>query len=397
MIKPLLCATLLCIGLATTSLGQNAITLTNVGYAENGTDTVWYLSNPEDFSTLGQPLEMGNWDLSSAEYGTAGVFNRMNPAINPFPAASYALPVFFVIGNSGLAYDVDLYHRLGSNGLDRLGQAIPTRQAYSLRLITGNPNDSLVFPVQTIPYAQPQKIIQFPATWGGNWISNSSNSTAFSLTVASFGLNNTPGERRSVISTTDTVVGYGKMKVPVASAGKESVWVDVLQVRSRTIVTDSFYLGGSPAPAQLLTAFGISQNMKDTVYLVRFFRQGEITPLAEADYGTAEYIGQPQDIFISQTNLQPVGIHSINGPGIQATLFPNPTSGEVNLRINSELKGETRYILTNSLGQQVAGDKLALQSGAASFSLPNSLIKGLYFITIINGSSASGTMPLSVQ
>lgn len=89
--------------------------------------------------------------------------------------------------------------------------------------------------------------------------------TPFEITVAAFGLNNTPGFHKRIAYNDRAVTGSGKL-VMTHPVGQPSDSMDVLLVKATEVRIDSFFVGGAPAPTPLLQGLGLTQGQMATTY-----------------------------------------------------------------------------------------------------------------------------------
>lgn len=273
----------------------------------------------------------GNWDLTTATYNTN--FFRTTDEVATLPALPLAsFRKFISYGLSpAMSYMSALYWGKDANGVYNYGEHIE-RQASGLGAATMNPQDSLIFPEQTVVYSVPEKTMAFPMHFGDTWSSTAHQTVNFELTVNMFGMFNTPGERRSVVEMSDSVKGWGKMRVKNLN-GQTSAYMDVLVVQETEHTSDSFYLGGAPAPSTLLDAFGLSQGQSESRYTTLFYRSGEVTPLLRLEHTDSTFTTTTGAVVMnSRIPVPPVtGIENLQ----QADLFrvyPNPvTNGTLHI------------------------------------------------------------------
>ncbi len=390
---------LLAVPVAITATAQTAITLNNAGYPTTlpATDTARDASNAGAFPLLGTATANASWDLGTLTYSSNSYYNRGLPLNPAFAGATYRNGLVTTFAG-GLEYVTNGYYTLSNAGLQRIGEEVRVRQALPIGAVTGNNADSVLFPIQTITYTggtTPELV--FPATFGNNWSSSVGSTLAFNLTVTSQGLNNVPGQRRTLRTASDTVVGWGRMRVLTEATGQPSGWMNVLQVRSRAAIRDSFYLGGSPAPATLLGAFNLSQGQVTTTTYVKFYRASEFSPLVELTYNASNSTGLPSRMIVSQMRLaSPTSVGKLDAAD-DVLLFPNPVrGGAVSVKLSA---GQAfRYQIISVTGAVLAeGTLKASAAGEASVALPASATTGLYYLTLHNERTGRLVLPFEVK
>jgi hypothetical protein len=148
-----------------------------------------------------------------------------------------------------------------------------------------------------------------------------------------------------------------------------------------TTVRDSFYLGGSPAPAALLQAFGLAQNQKTENTRRLFWCSNEIFPQMQFVYGSNNFTN-PTSFTWNLHGQQAVATENRNDAN-SATLqvFPNPSTGE-QFEIVPSKQEPMRLTVTNIAGSVVAEFNLAASSNAIQIPLTQILPKGVYIVNV---------------
>jgi hypothetical protein len=82
-------------------------------------------------------------------------------------------------------------------------------------------------------------------------------------------------------------------------------------------------------------------------------------------------------------NSLPVGIKEVSSPEANISVFPNPSSGLVNIRFEGQQGEEITYYLTDVKGQKVFTGKGSVDEHL-TIRLPD-LPSGIYFITVVEG------------
>lgn len=364
--------------LAATVFGQTPFTITADNFPIYG---IQNFQGPNTGPNL-TPAANGNWDFSALN-ATDMAQTVYFPETDPFYTAA-GVDVYvsdFKNLTPNLGYLVFNEFDFNSSGVFDKGIYVD-RQAYSLGAFSGNNLDSIVFPLQGYIYPTARKIMQFPATCQTSWSSQNRRWVDFNLTVTAFGLNGTPGRQVFTTFRTDSIVGWGKMSV-YADNGP-SIQYDVLIDKIDQYAVDSFYLAGAPAPAVLLTAFGISQGQQTGInkrYVV--FREGHSTPLAVFQYGSNNYTN-PEAIYFDTENL--TTITSVDNPDEQAfavLLFPNPSSsGQLNVQFNGHFPAIDNYRVLDLQGRVVQSGKVDISRGFLQLQLGKQIPNGQYLLQL---------------
>lgn len=372
-------------------LDANAqISLTQSSYSSwtLGADTTVAVS-----SISVSPTVNGSWDLGSAIYGTRDVYTRTAVSGNAtYPQSTYSVPSSYAF-NSLLSYQTSDMQGITSSGLLSFGQALQ-RQAIPLVSLTMGANDSLVFNQQNIVYSSAKKNMAFPATTGSNWVSTYNYNLAFNLTVAAYSLNNVPGAQHTYITRTDSVVGWGKMRVK-GTTGLVSGYMDVLAVKVAIQQRDSFFLNGSVAPTPLVTAFGLSQGQIHNSYYILYFRAGTPTALLSVVYSDASY-ATVSSAYAHAAKLAPAPTSVSELSLGNLSLYPNPLTGdELHLSSTHVMDKNCSYELINSVGQRVAAATIRLNNGKAT--IPLNQPAGSYFFLLRGADGQLSSQQLVIQ
>lgn len=366
---------------------QAQISLDQSGYASwtPGTSSFKGVTN---FTAT--PANNGSWDLSTATYGTTFTTTRFATTIPGLSQVTFGEDMYYSFGSFG--YSNIIGGAITAAGYQRFGENM-ARQAFGLGTLTGNTNDSLVFNQQVVTYSAPRTMIAFPATTGSTWSSNYNYHTGFAITVAMYSLNNTPGERRTYVERADSVKGWGQMRVKDAS-GHATGYMDVLAVETSVKVKDSFYLAGSPAPAPMLSAFGLSQGQIENTYYTYYYRAGEIDPVLTIEYDNASR----SNIVSSYTHTDrlPSDVKNMALSG-DIKLYPNPSAnGDITLYAQELNSGSWTYEVMNIAGQIIAVGHLQANNGNATLHISN-YAQGLHYLSLHKDGVVQATKTLVLQ
>ncbi|MFK7971180.1 MAG: T9SS type A sorting domain-containing protein [Bacteroidia bacterium] len=286
------------------------------------------------------------------------------------------------LGFLSFVFPVRAYNAVDANGFYDYGREV-YGAGFSVTPISGGATDSLFFPANKSVFNDRRDFVQFPATYQSRWSQTSNDNTNFELSIAAFGLNKTPGFQRRNLVQTREVVGHGQLIIPMLN-GNPSAPMDVLLIRETRMISDSFYLGGAPAPVALMNAFGISQGQSfgDSTYY--FYRPGFPVPLMRIGLPDAT---EPVPVFSfrPQGALTTTGITKALDVDYVA-LSPNPTTKGQKLSFTTTSPiGMGRIHMYDTQGRKV--EVLTVRSSGArqyESTLPGTLPSGLYFYSIIN-------------
>jgi hypothetical protein len=206
-------------------------------------------------------------------------------------------------------------------------------QRYSISAVTGGPNDSAIFPAQTLVLPSPPLTLKYPLSMNGAWRTSYVEWVNFNLTLAMASLINTPSTKKTYVSRLDTVVGWGSMIVPTGSGPSQPG--QVLMVKRTTITTDSFFIAGNPAPGSLLSAFGLAQGQQTISNRYLFWRKHAVYPMLLINFGSDNFT-TPASVYYDGMAINA----GLDEPEMQLTLYPNPAGDLVHLSLlSSDLIG----------------------------------------------------------
>ncbi len=256
-------------------------------------------------------------------------------------------------------------------------------QTYDLSSFTMHSGDSLYFPAQHQFFTTPTELFHFGATAGSTWSSISTRSVNFTLTVFPT-LTNTPGQHKYDLYRTDSIIGWGKMRV--YTPGGPSIAYDVLMDKISSYAVDSFFLGGSPAPTSLLTTFQVTQGQHtDSSFRYNFYRKGSFNYLLSFYFGTDATYTLAQGKFQHTDNLitSGVGVNGVANGAVTTVVFPNPSTGN---EVNMMLAGATatEYCVTDLTGKTIQAGAVTMKNGAVNIAFDTKLNNGNYIIALLN-------------
>jgi hypothetical protein len=277
---------------------------------------------------------------------------------------------------------------LTATGLRYLGYSIP-RQRFGLGSLTGATTDSLVVPAQSVPVGT--TLVAFPTTVGTVNKNFYRSATTGLLTVAIAGFNKTPLRLVQRISSTDSVAGYGTVRVPTAAGTSAN---PALLVRSRVIEVDSVYLGGQPAPALLLALLGVQQGTVTRSYYDSFYRAGSSQVVLGFVYTSATYQTLQSAVYSGEATLLATRASlAATVGGLSA--YPNPLAqGPLVLAAGNGSHAAVTLTVRDVLGRQLA-------TGRGQLGQPTSLLTGLpqgsYLLEIGTADGQRAVQHIAVQ
>jgi hypothetical protein len=390
--KKFLLLTLCVISFTITLQGQ--ITINRADFAVPGTGLD---STPFKYLTKTGAVvpTLGNnqtWDYSALKDTTPSIYT-----IYHYPAASFgAIPAVFTDAtyafNSTASFQAfplpyRVFEKLDATGYGQLGY-IALGAKFSVATISGGATDSLYFPASSLRFSSSSFYYKFPMTANSVWKSNYKDTTFLQLSVAAFGLNKTPGMRVAQYTSLDTIVGWGTLKLKNPSGGTALSYAVLLKRATQTRV-DSFFLGGAPAPAVIMSAFGLIQAaVTNYATITTFLGVGFNDPFLYISTNAAGAIN-----FITRAVSPNLGLttDSRETPdyAVATTVYPNPTTEEVNFKFQKTSLPDWNIMVYNAEGQIVSINRVNSPQGIAHqrIEMASSLPSGTYFYNLLDETS----------
>ncbi len=351
------------------------------------TDTLKRTTAASAFPSLSLTAS-GVWDMSTITDSTPILLNYRVFSL-PYDYDDSTTTFRFV----GYPYQGNIKSLVSSTSISEQG-VFTYDTSYDIVALTISVGDSLFFPAQNITYSSGRKKVVFPAGYGSSWSSNYVSDFNFGLNYAFYSYHHTPGIVRSYVAESDSVTGWGKMRVPDI-AGSPSPYWDVVQISSRIIRRDSFMLNDSAMPGAVLTGFGLYQGRPDTTYEQNYYRKGEYTPLASVAFRDAAFT-QP---YKAITHAQRLARLSVLNEQVQGDIraYPNPLSGNSLTIIAPKASTLICYKLFNLSGVVVTEGQANLHDASGQINLPHNLSSGVYLLQITEDGNAISALGIQVN
>ena len=330
------------------------------------------------------------WDYTGQKDSSTTVYTDYYTPVAAFGATPTAYSTATIAHNYNSVFQVfqypsRSYERIDSEGYVELG-SITNGAKFSISAISGGTTDTLYFPAGTYLYSPPHPFVKFPITVNSAWNVTSKVPVDFQLSVAAFGLNKTPGQKVTTILSRDTVVGWGTLKMKNPAGGAASSFAVLLERKDETYI-DSFFVGGAPAPAQLLGAFGLVQGSKTVIATEYSFRGIGFSEPAMQMYvngsGAISYISRAVNAALGL----PTNNREVTNVAIVTKVYPNPTHTEgVNFEFNKTTNAQWNVIVYNATGQIISIDPINGQIGTTTrhVALDRNLPSGTYFYNLLD-------------
>jgi hypothetical protein len=370
------------------------ITINRTDYKVHGTllDSAKYKLSTKTGAVLPTLGTNQTWDYSTLKDSLPTVRTYYHEPVAGFgtvPAAfsdaTYAFnynTVFQVF-----SYPARAYEKVDATGYTQLGYATNGGK-FPLAAISGGATDTIYFPAQVMRYSNPWTFFKFPITSNSVWKTNYKDTSNFQLSIAAFGLSKTPGLRSAQYSYVDTIVGWGTLKMKNPAGGTALSYAVLLQRETQTEV-DSFFLGGSPAPALLLGAFGLTQGAVTVVPAIyNFLGVGFNEPFMSIFTNATGGINN-----ITRAVLPSLGLTTRNREtadyAVATTVYPNPTTEGVNIEFQKTNAADWNVMIYNSVGQIISINRVSASQGSVNqrIALASSLPSGTYFYNLLDETS----------
>jgi hypothetical protein len=242
-------------------------------YSPGGETFTVFATSPSNVS-IPSPGEDQTWDFSELDElgsGVVGGSDFLIPSNPAFPTATYAEGItgfYFISGVASNDYTGFRFHELNDDGLFGLGLVQNQTAVLNVEAIGAVIN----YEAQTRPYTGTPKSprVLFPAEFGDDPITTNGveDTSSFTVNAPAFGLNNTPGQTVNTYDITQEVIASGIANFK--GIGEKRVLV----TKSETTMTINYFLGGAPAPADLLSVLGVSNGSTRTETTYRFIAEG---------------------------------------------------------------------------------------------------------------------------
>jgi hypothetical protein len=137
--------------------------------------------------------------------------------------------------------------------------------------------------------------------------------------------------------------------------------------------------------------------METNLYVINYFRAGEVTPMVQSEYADANYTN-PTGTYVHMNRLgDGTGIDDIaDNNGI--SIYPNPVkNGQVNIYIAKNKSGTWSYQLTNVMGQTIASAPFTLNGTKATISTEAAKTPGLYYLQLFRHNEKVSVKALSID
>ena len=333
------------------------------------------------------------WDYSTLKDVSPTIFEAYSIPTTIFGAPPVAFSNATHGQNGALtlgAFSIPLrgYLLLDTTGQYTLGYAT-NGSRFSIQALTFNATDSLIFPAASYPYPSARRSQKFPITGNSAWKNDYNATVDFQITYAAAGLNKAPAQRVTAVSTRDTIVGWGTLKMRNPSGGAALNFAVLLR-RSDETQIDSFFLNGAPAPPSLLGGFSLMQggtSVYSTIY--RFIGVGFNAPFMFIATNSFGGVGNVNRAVLPSLGLTTAN-REITDYAVATKVYPNPAHTEgVNFTFDKTTSANWHLMVYNALGQIITIQQIIAPQGATTthLALDHNLPTGTYFYNLLDETS----------
>jgi hypothetical protein len=358
--------------LCATAQAQQPLVLTRASIPATAASDTVIMAHPDGVAVPARGGDLA-WDYSALARIGETELTYTADAHPAFPGAQFATTGLFDEIAMGRGYFYNEYHGATDTLYGGYGTFTP-EQHYGIGDLTLNPADSMIFPEQVCKFRPPRAIMTFPFTDGSASERSYVREVIFRVTVGMYGIDNTIGSKRAIMTQIDSVVGWGTLRLP-APGGGASAPMRVLLVKRMITQVDSFYLSGVSDPGPILNAFQMEQGAVTRTGRYLFFRENAkiyALSIAFADHDftlpAAIYYDQAAAAFTTAVERPPAALTA-------SAAWPNPSrDGSFLVTAGSEAR---RFVVRDVLGRLVGRADVA--SLPLRYSLPAGSPPGVYF------------------
>jgi hypothetical protein len=300
------------------------------------------------------------------------------------PNANFFYESAVVLG--GMITGARYYYAKNEQFFGLVGREIEGK-SFELSALTGNTNDSILISNHVDLFPQPSISYSFPVVANKTWTSTAVSTTPFVIKLPSFGLPYAPATSAYYETRTDSIVGWGILKIRDPQDSSSILEIQVLLNKSTITETDSVFLGGMPAPPTLLMAFGITQGETQSRTVYSFLAKNMYQPAL-----TLNYYGNTDSLILLVADEIPEAAIDLSNskPIIQSVehwnIYPNPVKSghQFSITFDKPNNEDCVFAIYNTAGQQVFMRNINAPQGhfQQNFELNNSTPKGNYFYTL---------------
>ncbi|MCW3127140.1 MAG: hypothetical protein JWO03_2798 [Bacteroidetes bacterium] len=358
------------------------------------TDSVRIVDVSSEVGAIPTSGSSQTWNYSSINTTSGTVYYNTYQAVSSdpdFPAAQFVVRDLVKGLTPSVGYKFDQYYTTTAAGSEMIGIHVPA-QAYGLGAFTGNNSDTLYVLDNVIYYpATPRPVVAFPATGNSAWQSSLRHVVNMELSVSSASLNHTPMQQAFYFNRQDTVIGWGTLQLPAQAGFNTSI--PILQDRITQYCLDSLYVGGSPAPPTLTSAFGITQGQASGPIYNRivFYREGSFNyqMLFNFTDNTFSTLYSNGGVYLNTELPVATGIDDINSSDLTSVIYPNPVTGTEFMIALTQNSKPAEIRIQDVAGRIIEKTLFTMNRDLMKVRLDGSLSDGIYIYSVRNAEGRS--------
>ncbi len=345
------------------------------------TDSLARLS-PNALQSVEKPLygENQKWDYSNLDTSDL-IIKKLISEITTYPTMKglFVYHDFFEVLAFNRGYYYDEFYKVDEEGYKNMVWGFPYSQKINIGDLTGNELDNIFIPYQFYPFDNPRFIIKFPSKYATSITSNFVKSLFFKLNIFSLKIYDNLAHKVSHIEQTDSVVGWGSLKVPnLKETNGVSKDYDVVLIQRTTARIDSFFLQEKPASIELLKAFGVEQGAKSTSHSLIFWRANKQSPLLTINYDSS--FTKPNDVIFDIDVAKELSIEETNLNNGIVSVYPNPLQLDSQIIISDNFTSSGSILVSDIFGNVT--EKFSITEIKSSIKLNNNYPNGIYFVSL---------------
>jgi len=249
-------------------------------------------------------------------------YNYYTPTSTYFLSAMASDTMATTIFQSWSAYLSNYYIKTDSL-FGSMGNSIKAVKFETTQTTNGYQDSLYILKTDNV-YPSPSRVFDFPMIYGINWKTTYIDKIDFKISLVVPYLNKAPGMKKTFVSRTDSVIGWGDMIIPAPPG--PGARAAVLMIKRVTKYIDSFYINGKPAGSDVLNTIGSVQGNIRIVNAYYFYRKNSHQPYLSMNFGSGEFVTPLSIIYEGglTSDIDYEASENIN-------IYPNPTSDRLSI------------------------------------------------------------------
>lgn len=231
-------------------------------------DTFNIIINPDSLSKPDRGSDL-KWNYSMITDTSSFIRSYIAPDNAHFPGSDRQTYFEILIG-PGISLDIWQQYENTDDGFNYSGLYSPA-DTFPLGQVTFNNNDTFYWHEQII--TEPLMLLGYPLEENAVFTSEATHQLDFTISLAMFGFNRSPGNLITHYNLIDSVVAWGSLRLPFNDSGTTKE-IEVLLLKRYFKTIDSIYIDDEPAPGAFLTMTGMTQGEISEAWTYVFYRKG---------------------------------------------------------------------------------------------------------------------------